>query len=107
MPSTLQVRVLSKTLHSHRRAGCHTYAVSAGPCISTDTACSSSLVAAHLAHTGLLNEEADASVVGGINMMIDASTTFGICQLQVGAGSRHTALLPSLPAKDCKPWPLP
>ena len=57
----------------------------AGPCISTDTACSSSLVAAHLASTGLQNGEAEAAVAGAINIMLDAATTAGICQLQVGA----------------------
>ena len=52
--------------------------------MSTDTACSSSLVGAHLAHQGLLAGEADAAVAGGINIMLQASTTAGICQLQVG-----------------------
>ena len=56
----------------------------AGPCVSTDTACSSSLVAAHLAHRGLLDGEAGASVAGGTNVMLDAATMAGICQLQVG-----------------------
>ena len=57
----------------------------AGPCISTDTACSSSLVAAHLAHRGLLDGEADASVVGGTNLMLDPATAACICLLQVCA----------------------
>ena len=56
-----------------------------GPCISTDTACSSSLVAAHLAHTGLLNGESSFAVAAGTNVMLKASTTAGICQLQVCA----------------------
>lgn len=54
-----------------------------GPCVSTDTACSSSLVGLHLAHTALLGGEAQASVAGGINIMLDPATTAGICQLQV------------------------
>ena len=54
----------------------------AGPCVSTDTACSSSLVGAHLAHQALLAGESDAAVAGGINIMLEASTTAGICQLQ-------------------------
>lgn len=53
-----------------------------GPCVSTDTACSSSLVAAHLGHQGLLNWESEAAVIGGLNLMIRAETTAGICQLQ-------------------------
>lgn len=63
----------------------HGHALHAGPCVSTDTACSSSLVAAHLAHRGLLDGEAQASVAGGINIMLDPATQAGICQLQVGA----------------------
>jgi acyl transferase domain-containing protein len=54
-----------------------------GPCVSTNTACSSSLVAAHLAHVGLLNSESSAAVAAGSNMMLDPTTTSGICQLQV------------------------
>ncbi|KAK9803914.1 hypothetical protein WJX72_004698 [[Myrmecia] bisecta] len=53
-----------------------------GPCVSTDTACSSSLVAAHLAHRGLLTDEATSAVAGGINIMLRAETTAGIGQLQ-------------------------
>lgn len=56
----------------------------AGPCISTDTACSSSLVATHLAHKGLLLGESSAAVASGSNIMLSASTTAAICQLQVG-----------------------
>ena len=53
-----------------------------GPCVSTDTACSSSLVAAHLACKSLEAGEAQAALVGGINIMLRAQTTAGICQLQ-------------------------
>jgi acyl transferase domain-containing protein len=59
----------------------YTFAFS-GPCVSTDTACSSSLVAIHLAHRALLNSEAEAAVVGGVNIMLLPGTTAGICQLQ-------------------------
>lgn len=41
-------------------------------------------MAAHLAHRGLLDGEAGASVAGGTNVMLDAATMAGICQLQVG-----------------------
>ena len=54
----------------------------AGPCISTDTACSSSLVAAHLGHRSLITEDATAAVAGGANLMLSATTTAAICQLQ-------------------------
>jgi len=54
----------------------------AGPCISTDTACSSSLVAAHLGHRSLVAEDATAAVAGGANLMLSATTTAAICQLQ-------------------------
>jgi 3-oxoacyl-(acyl-carrier-protein) synthase/acyl carrier protein len=54
----------------------------AGPCISTDTACSSSLVAVHLAHRGLHDGEASAAVAAGANLMLSATTTVAICQLQ-------------------------
>lgn len=53
-----------------------------GPCVSTDTACSSSLVAMHLAHKAILNNDTQAAVVGGINIMLLGGTTAGICQLQ-------------------------
>ena len=54
-----------------------------GPCVSTDTACSSSLVAVHLAHRGLLNNEAPAALAAGVNAMLSSLTTVAICQLQV------------------------
>jgi acyl transferase domain-containing protein/acyl carrier protein len=54
----------------------------AGPCISTDTACSSSLVATHLGHRSLVTEDATAAVAGGANLMLSATTTAAICQLQ-------------------------
>ncbi len=59
-----------------------------GPCISMDTACSSSLVATHLAHMGLLHHECSAAVAAGTNIMLSASTSVSLCQLQV----RHTLL---------------
>ena len=54
----------------------------AGPCLSTHTACSSSLVATHLAHTGLLNREAESAASCGIFMVLLPDTMSGICQLQ-------------------------
>lgn len=35
-----------------------------------------------LKHAGLLEHESDAAVAGGINVMLSAKTTAGICQLQ-------------------------
>lgn len=56
-------------------------------------------MAAHLAHTGLLAQEAHAAVAGGTNAMLDATTMAGICQLQVGVGvapeHAHDRRLPS------------
>lgn len=54
------------------------------PQCSTHTACSSSLVATHLAHTGLLNGEAQAAAACGIFMVLLPGTMSGISQLQVG-----------------------
>lgn len=54
----------------------------AGPCLSTHTACSSSLVATHLAHTGLLNREAESAASCGVFMVLLPDTMSGICQLQ-------------------------
>lgn len=54
----------------------------AGPCVSTDTACSSSLVAAHLGLRSVLSADATAAVAGGANLMLSATTTAAICQLQ-------------------------
>lgn len=54
----------------------------AGPCLSTHTACSSSLVATHLAHTGLLNGEAEFAASCGVFMVLLQDTMSGIAQLQ-------------------------
>jgi len=53
-----------------------------GPCLSTHTACSSSLVATHLAHTGLLNGEAECSTASGVFAVLLPCTMSGISQLQ-------------------------
>lgn len=49
---------------------------------STHTACSSSLVATHLAHTGLLNGDAQAAATSGVFMVLLPGTMSGISQLQ-------------------------
>lgn len=82
MISSLRICYLSIALPTSSQPLCLCL-VHAGPCISTDTACSSSLVAAHLAHKGLLLGESTAAVVAGSNIMLSASTTTAICQLQV------------------------
>ena len=50
--------------------------------MSTDTACSSSLVAANFAHTDVVAGRTTLAVAGGVNLMLSATTTVAICQLQ-------------------------
>ncbi|MFI6996221.1 beta-ketoacyl synthase N-terminal-like domain-containing protein [Nocardia sp. NPDC050175] len=52
-----------------------------GPSMAIDTACSSSLVALHLAVRSLRSGEADAALVGGVNLMLSPATTVSLSKL--------------------------
>jgi acyl transferase domain-containing protein/NADPH:quinone reductase-like Zn-dependent oxidoreductase/acyl carrier protein len=53
-----------------------------GPCITLDTACSSSLVSLHYACQGLLNNECDMALTGGVNLMRSPEFMASISQAQ-------------------------
>ena len=46
-----------------------------GPALAVDTACSSSLVAIHQAVAGLLRGEADVALAGGVNALLEPTST--------------------------------
>ena len=46
-----------------------------GPAFAVDTACSSSLVAIHQAVSGLLRREADVALAGGVNALLEPTST--------------------------------
>ncbi|MBA3773942.1 MAG: SDR family NAD(P)-dependent oxidoreductase [Ramlibacter sp.] len=48
-----------------------------GPSVAVDTACSSSLVAVHLACQSVRSGESPLAIVGGVNLLINPSTTIG------------------------------
>jgi len=51
-----------------------------GPNMVVDTACSSSLVSVHLACQSLRLKECDMALAGGVNLMLDPSTTVSFCK---------------------------
>ena len=51
-----------------------------GPAIPFDTACSSSLVAIHTACQGLLNNEIDMALAGGVSLYLIPEAYIGMCQ---------------------------
>lgn len=51
-----------------------------GPAIPFDTACSSSLVAMHVACQGLLNNEIDMALAGGVSLYLAPESYLGMCQ---------------------------
>ncbi|PAZ17604.1 hypothetical protein CLM62_01435 [Streptomyces sp. SA15] len=62
-----------------------------GPSLTVDTACSSSLVAVHLACQSLRNQDCDAAVVGGMNLILSPNLAMA-----------HAKGLPLAPDGRCK-----
>ena len=60
-----------------------------GPCIAVDTACSSSLTALQIACQSLKNNQSDAVVVGGINLMLTPAPNIGFSKLQATSPEGH------------------
>ncbi len=60
-----------------------------GPCIAVDTACSSSLTALQIACQSLKNNQSDAVVVGGINLMLTPGPNVGFSKLQATSPEGH------------------
>jgi len=49
-----------------------------GPCLAVDTACSSSLASVHLAIASLRSRECRAALAGGVNLILDPSTSVAL-----------------------------
>lgn len=53
-----------------------------GPTLQVDTACSSSLVSVHLACQSLRDQACNMALAGGVNLMLDPSTTISTCAIK-------------------------
>jgi acyl transferase domain-containing protein len=51
-----------------------------GPSVAVDTACSSSLIAVHLACQSIRSGESSLAIAGGVNLLLNPSTTIGFSQ---------------------------
>ncbi|MBZ0256254.1 polyketide synthase, partial [bacterium] len=54
-----------------------------GPCMAIDTACSSSLTAMHQAVRSLQNQECNAAITGGVNLMLSPVTNLALSKTKV------------------------
>ncbi len=52
-----------------------------GASLAIDTACSSSLVGAHIGRTAILRGDSNASLAGGINLLLSPVTMLAVCKL--------------------------